>query len=177
MRFDTQIVPHLDAAYRFAAWLARSPDLADDIVQESMLRAYRSFDGLRSPDAKAWLLAIVRNCCLSAIEQQRRHNHEPLPEHSDLEFVLGSAADSFNPEIAAIRNDERRELNSVLADLPDQYREVLVLREIEDLGYQEIATATNVPIGTVMSRLARARAALRRLWLGRSEGEASALPR
>jgi RNA polymerase sigma factor (sigma-70 family) len=176
MRFDAQILPHLDAAYRFASWLARSPDLADDIVQESMLRAYKAFDGLRNSDAKAWLMAIVRNCSLSALEQQRRHAHQALPEELDHRFTKGDAADSSDPEAAAIRSDERRALSSVLFELPDQYREVLVLREIEDMGYQEIATATHVPIGTVMSRLARARTALRKLWLGHAAGEASAVP-
>lgn len=175
-RFDAQILPHLDAAYRFASWLARSPDLADDIVQESMLRAYRAFDGLRNSDAKAWLLAIVRNCCLNAIKQQRRHSHAPLPDELDHEGAVGSLADNSNPETAAIKSEERRALTSVLSELPDQYREVLVLREIEDMGYQEIATATNVPIGTVMSRLARARAALRKQWLGPVGGEVHAVP-
>jgi RNA polymerase sigma-70 factor (ECF subfamily) len=174
-RFEAQILPHLDAAYRFASWLARSPDLTDDIVQESMLRAYRAFDSVRGSNAKAWLLAIVRNCCLSAIEQRQRHLHVPLPEEFDAESGHGQTPEASDPESASIRSDERRELSSVLSELPDQYREVLVLREIEDMGYREIALATNVPIGTVMSRLARARSALKKQWLDRIGGEARAL--
>lgn len=174
-RFEARVLPHLDAAYRFASWLTRSPDLADDIVQESMLRAYRAFDSLRGSEAKAWLLAIVRNCCLTALAQQGRNLSVSWPEELDSEAAHGLSSEAANPENAAIQSDERRELSSALAELPALYREVLVLREIEDLGYQEIATAISAPIGTVMSRLARARAALRKRWLGRIEGDAHAL--
>src|ERR1700756_5953544 len=82
-RFETQVLPHLDTAYRFARWLARSPDDADDVVQEAILRAYRGFDALRGSDVKAWLLTIVRNCHLTAVKQQQRRVFVPLPEEGD----------------------------------------------------------------------------------------------
>lgn len=175
-RFEAQVLPHLDAAYRFARWLSRSPDSVDDIVQEAMLRAFRAFDGLRGSDAKAWLLAIVRNCHLNALQQQARHTQVSLPEEFGTQSEHAQLADTSDPESASIRHDEQRDLAYLLAELPENFREILVLREIEDMGYREISMATNVPLGTVMSRLARARAALKRQWLNRCEAEPRAMP-
>jgi RNA polymerase sigma factor (sigma-70 family) len=175
-RFEAQVLPHLDAAYRFARWLCRPPEGADDIVQEAMLRAFRAFDGLRGSDAKAWLLAIVRNCHLTALEQQARRAQVPLLDASCIDSEQPEISGSNDPESASIRLDERRNLAVALAELPENFREVLVLREVEDMGYREIAVATNVPLGTVMSRLARARAALKRHWLERIQEGPNALP-
>ena len=169
-------MPHLDAAYRFARWLARSPDDADDLVQEAILRAYRGFDALRGSDVKAWLLTIVGNCHLTALEQQQRRALVPLPEEHDAQDGHALIATTPDPESASIRRDEERTLERLIADLPDDYREVLILREIEDMDYREIAAVTNVPLGTVMSRLARARAALKKHWLRQVEGEPHAVP-
>jgi RNA polymerase sigma factor (sigma-70 family) len=169
-RFEAQVLPHLDAAYRYARWLARSPHHADDVVQEATLRAYRSFEDLRGADAKAWLLTIVRNCHLTAWKQRLRRKSVPLPEE-DEEYGAAMMADTPDPETEAIHRDNQRTLQRLLEALPEEHREVLVLREIEDLDYREIAAVTNLPIGTVMSRLARARAALRTRWLHESRGE------
>jgi len=152
-RFEAQALPHLDAAYNLARWLSRSPADADDIVQDAMLRAFRAFDGFRGGDAKAWLLTIVRNCWLSAGSSTRRRGHTELDED------LADAAP--DPEESAIQAGHQRRLAAMIARLPDDFREALILRELEDMSYREIAEITGAPIGTVMSRLARARALLR----------------
>jgi RNA polymerase sigma-70 factor (ECF subfamily) len=175
-RFELQVLPHLDAAYRFARWLSRSSVDADDIVQDAVLRAYRGFDMLRGTDVKAWLLTIVRNCHATARKQQRRHAAEPLSEEHEHDSGDTSIATTSTPEGATLQRDDARTLERLLADLPDDYRQVLVLREIEDMHYREIAAVMNVPIGTVMSRLARARAALKKNWLQQSAGEPRAVP-
>jgi len=169
-RFEAQVLLHLDAAYRYARWLSRSANDADDVVQEATLRAYRSFEDLRGADAKAWLLTIVRNCHLTALKQRQRRNLVPLPDEHDeggVELVAGTPG----PEAAAMDRDEQRTLERLMSTLPQEHREVLVLREIEDMDYREIATVTSLPIGTVMSRLARARASLRRRWLQEAAGD------
>jgi RNA polymerase sigma-70 factor (ECF subfamily) len=152
-RFEAQALPHLDAAYNLARWLSRSPADADDIVQDAMLRAFRGFDGFRGGDAKAWLLAIVRNCWLSAGAATRRRGH------TELEDSIADAGP--DPEETAIHSAQRRRLEAMIARLPADFREVLILREMEDMSYREIAEITASPIGTVMSRLARARTLLR----------------
>jgi RNA polymerase sigma factor (sigma-70 family) len=175
-RFEVQVLPHLDAAYRFARWLTRSADDAEDVVQEAILRAYRGFDTLRGSDVKAWLLTIVRNCHATAFKQQRRMTLVPLPEEHEADGHALIATD-LEPEDASIRRDEARTLETLIAGLSDDYREVLILREIEELGYREIAAVTKLPLGTVMSRLARARLALKRHWLQQTEGgEPRAVP-
>ena len=156
-----QALPHLDAAYNLARWLSRSPADAEDIVQEAMLRAYRAFDGFKGSSMKPWLLAIVRNCWRNWGSDTKRHAHMPLPEQEDAALI----ADDLNPEQAAVRASERRKLNEALKLLPNEFREVLILREVEDMSYREIADITETPIGTVMSRLARARAMLRETWM------------
>src|SRR5215831_7621003 len=165
-RFQAQVLPHLDAAYRFARWLARSSGDAEDIVQEAFLRAFRGFDGLRGSDVKAWLLTIVRNCHATALRQRERHAAETLPE----EGAAQPLASEPDPESDSIGRDEQRLLGRLIARLPQEHREALLLRELEDLSYREIAAVTQVPIGTVMSRLARARAALRVLYQTRHHG-------
>jgi RNA polymerase sigma-70 factor, ECF subfamily len=152
-RFEAQALPHLDAAYNLARWLSRSPADADDIVQDAMLRAFRAFDGFRGGDAKAWILTIVRNCWRSAGTANKRRGHTSLDDEKLI-------ADD-DPEGTAIQAGTRRRLDVLVAQLPEEFREVLILREMEDLSYREIAEITGTPIGTVMSRLARARAILR----------------
>ena len=159
-RFEAQALPHLDAAYNLARWLARSPGDADDIVQEAMLRAWRAFDGVRGVDMKPWLLTIVRNCWRTAGADAKRRAHTPLPGEEDA--LVSAEAD---PETTAAAASDRRKLNQAVALLPDEFREALILREVEDMSYREIAEVTGVPIGTVMSRLARARGLLREKWL------------
>jgi RNA polymerase sigma-70 factor (ECF subfamily) len=147
-RFEQTVLPHLDAAYNLARWLTRNDHDADDVVQEAMLRAYRHFEGLRG-DARPWLLAVVRNACFSWLQQNRPADVEPLDDVAD-DALPG-------PEAAVARSVDRRLLNEAIAALPVQFREVLVLRELEDLAYRDIARVAGIPIGTVMSRLARAR--------------------
>jgi RNA polymerase sigma factor (sigma-70 family) len=173
-RFEAQVMPHLDAAYRFAHWLAGGRTEADDVVQEAFLRAYRAFDSLRGADVKAWLFTIVRNCHATERRQSGRRIFVPLPAESEPqpEQVVSAAA---GPEAATIMRDEQRSLERLLAQLPQEQREVLVLRELEEMSYSEIAGVTGVPIGTVMSRLARGRAALRDYWTRSTQADARAL--
>jgi RNA polymerase sigma factor (sigma-70 family) len=170
-RFEAQALPHLDAAYNLARWLARPPLDADDIVQDAMLRAFRGFDSFRGDNVKPWLLSIVRNCFLTAADQARRRRNMPMPANdepgaNDPAWI----ADAPDPELTTIQSDQRRRLDVVIATLPQEFREVLVLREMEDLSYREIARITGAPIGTVMSRLARARGLLREKWHSDMEG-------
>jgi RNA polymerase sigma-70 factor (ECF subfamily) len=157
-RFTELVLPHLDAAANLARWLTRSEAEADDVVQDAMLRAFRAFDGFRGASAKPWLLAIVRNCSVNAMAQKKRYT--ALPEdHVEADLAPG-------PEDLVLRGEETRDLAVALAALPPDFREALVLREMEEMSYRDIAAATGVPIGTVMSRLARGRALLRQAWLG-----------
>jgi RNA polymerase sigma factor (sigma-70 family) len=159
--FEAQALPHLDAAYNLARWLSRSPADAEDIVQDAMLRAFRAFDGFRGGDIKPWLLAIVRNCSRNAGADAKRRAHAPLPEEHAKALVSPEAS----PETLAVQASESRKLNEAIALLPNEFREALILREMEDMSYREIAEATGAPIGTVMSRLARARAMLKERWM------------
>ena len=156
-RFEAQALPHLDAAYNLARWLSRSSVDAEDIVQDAMLRAYRAFDGFRGGDAKPWLLAIVRNCCRNAAAETRRHAHAVLPDN-DWDGIPSNDAD---PEAHAAQASDKRKIDEAIARLPGDFREVLILREMEEMSYRDIAQATDTPIGTVMSRLSRARAILK----------------
>jgi RNA polymerase sigma-70 factor (ECF subfamily) len=168
-RFEAQVLPHLDAAYRFARWLAYSPSDADDVVQEAMLRAFRSFDSLRGSDVKSWLLVIVKNCHFTAARQRQRRDALPLPEESDAKDGSAMISETPDPERAALLRDESKALERLLSALPEEQRTVLWLREIEELDYAQIAAIVQVPIGTVMSRLARSRAALRARWQRETE--------
>jgi RNA polymerase sigma factor (sigma-70 family) len=175
-RFDALVLPHLDAAHRFARWLARSPSDADDVVQEAILKAYRGFEGLRGSDVKAWLLVVVKNCHLTMAAQARARVFVPLPPETDARDGHAMVSSTPGPESATILLDEERTLRRLMAALPEEHREVLILREIEELGYREIAAVADIPIGTVMSRLARARAALKERWLAELEEEPDGVP-
>jgi len=175
-RFEAQALPHLDAAYNLARLLVRPPLDADDIVQDALVRAFRAFDSFRGDNAKPWLLQIVRNCFLTAAGQSRKTRHVPIVE--DDEPAADDPAWTANtpdPEAATIRAQENRRLDAVIALLPREFREVLVLREMEDLSYREIAQITGAPIGTVMSRLARARGMLKEKWLSDEERKSHVL--
>ena len=168
-RFEAEVLPHLDAAYRFARWLAYSPADAEDVVQEAMLRAFRGFESLRGSDAKTWLLVIVRNCHFTAAKQRQRRATVPLPDENDVNDGEAMISQSPGPENVTQLRDEQRTWERLIATLPEEQRTVLMLREIEEMDYAQIAAVTNVPIGTVMSRLARSRAALRSRWLSEAE--------
>ena len=161
-RFRETVLPHLDGAFNFARYLTRDAEAAEDIVQEAFLRAYRAFPEYRGGAAKAWLFAIVRNCFLNSL-RARRSSAGVLVVESHLSdaqsLALGNIADleQPTPEDDLIRRHEADALRAVIEDLPEPFRETLVLRELEELSYREIAELTSAPIGTVMSRLARAR--------------------
>ena len=152
-RFERMVFPHLDAAYNLARWLARNDDDARDIVQEAYLRAFRFIAGFHGGDARAWLLAIVRNTYYS---WRSRNPPDGRTEEFD-EAQHGESAEHDDPAQLLLRAEDARLVTQALAALPPAYREVLVLRELEDLSYRQIAAIAGVPIGTVMSRLARAR--------------------
>jgi RNA polymerase sigma-70 factor, ECF subfamily len=151
-RFERVVLPHFDAAYNLARWLTRNDQDADDVVQEAVLRAYRFFDGLRG-EAKPWLLSIVRNSCFTWLHANRPANTVGF-EEGEVGLV---PADGDGPEEQTARNFDRKKVNEAIAELPAPFREVLILRELEDLSYKDIARITEAPIGTVMSRLSRAR--------------------
>jgi len=155
-RFEQLILPHLDAAYNLARFLMRDAAAADDVVQEALLRAYRSFSSYRGGDPKSWVLAIVRNCCSTLLATTAK---DRIGSAIDLDAVEDSQRDT--PEQAALRRSEVDAVRALIVALPEPFREALVLRELEDLSYKQIAQVTGVPIGTVMSRLARAREMLR----------------
>jgi RNA polymerase sigma factor (sigma-70 family) len=156
--FERRVLPHLDAAYNLARWLVRDPAAAEDVVQEAMLRALRYHAGLRG-DAKPWLLQIVRNVAYAAIESRRKFAEVSL-DGNDQGCSIALVDQADDPEAALARQQDLHHLDRSLAALPDELRECLVLRELEALSYKEIALVTGVAIGTVMSRLWRARQAL-----------------
>ena len=154
-RFEEIALPHLDAAYNLARWLTRNDHDAEDVVQEAYLRAYRYFDALRGGEVRPWLLAIVRNTCFSWLKANR-----PAEITGGLEIGMEGeelADCSAGPEELASINFNKTTLNEAIAALPAAFREVLILRELEDLSYRDISRIVEVPIGTVMSRLSRAR--------------------
>ena len=164
-RFEREVLPHLDAAYNLARWLLRNDQDAEDVTQDSMLRAYRFFDGFRGANAKAWLLAIVRNASYSWLARKRLNTSvvgADVPRHLDDADPADAAATDETPESLLAVKVELTLLQGSLDELPVEYREVLVLRELEELSYKEISAAIDVPLGTVMSRLSRARALLQR---------------
>ena len=159
-RFDEVMLPHLDAAYNLARWLSGSATDADDVVQEAFLRAFRFFDGYKGDNPRAWLLAIVRNTWFTEWRKQR-HNAEATPYDDSLQVddqLPGWADESGDdPEKLAVRHDETELVHRALATLPVEFREVIVLRELEDMSYKDVAAVAGIPLGTVMSRLSRAR--------------------
>ena len=150
-RFEQLVLPHLDAAFNLSRWLMRGRAGAEDVAQEAMLRAFRFFRGFHGGDARAWLLQIVRNTCYTWLEKNRSVD---LTTEFDEEL---HPQPSVSPEALAIAGDNRERLTRALESLPVRFREVLILRELEELSYKEIAEITRTPIGTVMSRLFRAR--------------------
>jgi RNA polymerase sigma-70 factor (ECF subfamily) len=154
-RFAASVLPHLDAAYNLARWLVRDAHDAQDVVQDALVRALRHFDGFRGGDPRPWLLAIVRNAAFAWLGS-RRPGEVEVPD-DELDAALAVGAPPSDPESLAIRRAERREIDAAIAALPIAFREALVLRELEELSYRDIARITDVPIGTVMSRLSRAR--------------------
>ena len=153
-RFRQLVLPHMDAAYNFARFLCRDASLAEDLVQDAFLRALKGFSGFRGGDPKAWLFAIVRSSHLTWA-RSRGSTLQAVPD--DFE---DTPAEGDTPEEALVRQGEVETVRGAIESLPEPFRETLVLRELEEMSYREIAEVTQAPIGTVMSRLARARAML-----------------
>jgi len=150
-RFESLVLPHLDAAYNLARWLTGNQADAEDVVQESYLRALTFFGGFHGSDGRAWLLAIVRNTCFTWLRRNRPAHTEELEEERH------GIAEGTRAEATLLDRIDHQRLHEAMEQLPSEYREVLVLREMEDLSYKQISSITGVPLGTVMSRLARAR--------------------
>ena len=152
-RFEKLVLPHLDAAYTLARYLLRDEHDAQDAVQEAVLRALRHFEGFREGDARAWILAIVRNSCYSWHKSHRR-------DRAAVSFTDDSVQGIADPHAAddlAVAESERARIQAAVDALPPELKEVLVLRELNDLSYRQISDIVGVPMGTVMSRLSRAR--------------------
>jgi RNA polymerase sigma-70 factor (ECF subfamily) len=165
-RFRDAALPHLDDLYTLARYLMRNPTDAEDAVQDCYLRALRHFDSYRGPAMKPWLLAILRNVCKA--EFARRGKDEIPTDFAQDESVAEDMPmwqePQASPEKLILRQQDSATIRRLVADLPEPFRETIVLREVNDLSYQEIAEIAGVPVGTVMSRLARARAMLRSAW-------------
>jgi RNA polymerase sigma-70 factor (ECF subfamily) len=168
-RFERLVLPHIDSAFNLARWLTRNDQDAQDVVQEACVRAMRFFGGFRGDDARAWLLSIVRNTFLTWQEKNRKHvqattqyqddEHSPGAGHPG----AGLADNDDGPEAMFIRGQNQQRVHRALARLRLEYREVVVLRELEALSYKEIAMILDIPMGTVMSRLGRGRRQLAEL--------------
>ncbi len=156
----------MDAAYNLAKWLTRNPQDAEDVLQESFMKAFRHLDNFRGEDGRSWLLAIVRNTCYTWLKSKHQIPMDVFDDESHYSGSPPSFSDAFtanNPEHIVLKNLDSDLINQAIQQLPIQFREVLVLREQESFSYLEIACITGVPLGTVMSRLARARVMLRQL--------------
>jgi RNA polymerase sigma-70 factor (ECF subfamily) len=169
--FKRVILPHLDSAYNLARYLTGDPALSEDLVQDAVVRAFRAFPQFRGASPRAWLFAIVRNCCRSA--QLAQHGgvrgivvHESSLGDEAADRVNRHPDPSPTPEEAAIRRTDVERLRAAIEAMPEPFREAVVLRDLEDMTYAEIAHVTGVPIGTVMSRLSRGRERLRSLLAG-----------
>ena len=151
-QFQRAILPHLDAAYNLARWLTHNDHDAEDVVQEASLRAYQFFDGFHGTDGRPWLLRIIRNTCYTWLERNRTVKPATLDEE-----IHPVVSPDPGPVNRLIQSEDRQLLSDALEELPAEYREVIVLRDLEGLSYKEVASVVSIPIGTVMSRLARGR--------------------
>jgi RNA polymerase sigma factor (sigma-70 family) len=160
-RFELLAMPHLDAAFRLARWLTGNTADAEDVVQEAYLRAFRYLDSFRGDNFRVWLLTIVRNSFLDWLKDTRAGQQFFQSAPADLDWTDPNPS----PEAMLLDRVDSEVLGTMVAQLPAEYREVLILREIEDLSYKDIAAVTGIPAGTVMSRLSRARQALHKAWI------------
>lgn len=161
-RFEALVLPHLDSAYNLARWMTRNTTDAEDVAQEAMMRAFRFFDTFRGEDARVWLLTIVRNTYLTWVRRQMpQQNSAEFDErlHTDIELAI-------TPESEFLRQATAAQVRSAIENLPAEFREVILMRELEQLSYKEIAAVTRSPLGTVMSRISRGRSLLRQLIAG-----------
>ena len=157
MSFEALMLPHLDAAHNLAKWLLRDEHDAKDVVQEAFLRAFRSFSGFRGSDGRAWLLRIVRNTSYTLLKKNRATDLNTLFD----EEIHASGHESVSPATILEQSEDAELIRGAMDELPVEFREILALRHQEGLSYKEIADIAQIPPGTVMSRLARARAKLK----------------
>ncbi len=171
-RFQAMVMPHINSAYNLARWLTHGHADAEDIVQETYLRAFKFFDSFHGDDSRVWLLSIVRNTFYTWYSQNKVHNQN-TPFEEDLQRTDAGAerSDAENPEHILLQKDSQRILNQALRELPIEFREVMVLRELEELSYKQIADIVQIPIGTVMSRLGRGRKQLAAILSTNNKGE------
>jgi RNA polymerase sigma factor (sigma-70 family) len=165
-RFEDTVLPHLNAAYNLARWLTRNDQDAEDVVQEAYLRAWKFFDSFHGGESRPWLLTIVRRTWYTWLQHNRAHAE--VTEFDDERHSV--ASEEANPEALLLHRVDAQELRRALEALPMEFREVIILRELEDCSYKEIATITDVPLGTVMSRLARARQRLQHWLVSQAQG-------
>ena len=166
-QFEAIALPHFRSAYNLARWLVRNDRDAEDVVQEAYMRAFKFFGNYRGGDSRSWLLTIVRNTCYTWLQQNRsRELSEPIDDKLDEVGI-----NTENPETALLQTVEAQVVRQALEELPIEFREVLIMREMEDLSYKEISVIADLPIGTVMSRLARGRKRLRELLVSRMSKE------
>ena len=151
-RFEEVILPHLDAAYNLARWLTRNEHDAEDIVQDAFLRAFKFFESFRGGNSRSWLLSIVRNTAYTWLGKNRKHEVDTMSEK-----IENIQDDAPGPEMVLLQDTGRQEIMEAIEELPVEFREAIILRELEEMSYKEIAEVMDVPLGTVMSRLARAR--------------------
>ena len=166
-QFEQLMLPHMTAAYNLARWLTRQEQDASDVTQEAMVRAFTFFKGYHGGDARAWLLTIVRNTCYTWLRKNRSHE---VTTSFDLD-LHDTEDPAASPEQVAVQTADQELLRKAFAEIPLEYREVLVLRELEGLSYREICGVTDLPMGTVMSRLSRARSRLQRVLQPHQDGE------
>ncbi|PWU10228.1 MAG: RNA polymerase subunit sigma [Terriglobia bacterium] len=166
-RFEAAMLPHLDAAYNLARWLVGNPHDAEDAVQDAYLRALTYFDAFHGEDGRGWLFAIVRNACYQRLRKIRRS----VAVFEPVESLEAAADHKPGPEALHLREADRQTIERGLECLPPEYREVLVLREMEGMSYKQIARIIEAPIGTVMSRLARGRRRLQEILTGETRKE------
>src|SRR5579872_1713335 len=152
------VLQHLDAAYNLARWLTHDPQAAEDVVQDALVRALKAFGGFHGGDARAWILAIVRNTAFTWLAKNRSHKTLEFDETIEV-----PESEDTDPAALAAHSADAEMVRSAIERLPPEFREVVVLRELESLSYQEIAAVAGVPVGTVMSRLSRARARLKEI--------------
>lgn len=167
--FEQAVLPHLDAAYNLVRWLMRREHDAEDVVQEAYLRAYNAFRKFHGGDPRCWLLTIVRNTCYTWLTR----NHERAPATSFDEALHDVASSAYDPQLILEQQTDSKGLRRAIEALPVESREVLVLREMEGLSYQEVAAISGLPVGTVMSRLSRARRRLAQALGARPRKEAA----
>ena len=165
--FEKAVLPHLDATYNLARWLTRNDADAQDVVQEAYLRAFRFFGGFHGEDGRAWLLGIVRNTTYTWM-QRNRSPELNMPLDDEMYEVK---SDDLTPEALLLQKADAQMLRQALEELPIEFREVLVLRELDEMSYKQIAAVADLPLGTVMSRLARARKRLQQILAGHTQTE------